>query len=133
MFGDDASMTCGIGTQKFMAPEIINEEQYNEKVDVYSFGVLVFYILNKGNMPKITVTQIGMGKKAEIPSSFTNYAKELIDKCWNFDPQNRPSFEEICNEMEKNKFDLIDLTESERKEVMIQISQYKLLVPNYES
>ena len=38
---EEPTMTRGIGSQKFMAPEIINEEDhYNEKVDVYSFGVL---------------------------------------------------------------------------------------------
>ncbi|KAK8882130.1 Serine/threonine-protein kinase 36 [Tritrichomonas musculus] len=31
------------GTQKFMAPELIDEhDNYDEKVDVYSFGVLLF-------------------------------------------------------------------------------------------
>lgn len=50
----DQSMTLGIGSQKYMAPEIINEEDhYDEKVDVYSFGVLVFFILSQGKLPKI--------------------------------------------------------------------------------
>ena len=31
-----------------MAPEIINEEtNYTEKVDVYSLGVLIYFVLNK--------------------------------------------------------------------------------------
>ena len=42
-------MTWGMGNQKFMAPEIINEEDhYDEKVDVYSFSVLVFFIMVGG-------------------------------------------------------------------------------------
>ncbi|KAK8896169.1 spindle assembly checkpoint kinase [Tritrichomonas musculus] len=45
MTDDEISMTTGVGTQKFKAPELINEIQYNEKVDVYSFGVLVYFIL----------------------------------------------------------------------------------------
>lgn len=46
--------TIGVGTQKFMAPEIIYEVDNNEKVDVYSFGVLI---------------------KAEIQSKFKSYGK----------------------------------------------------------
>ena len=58
---DDDLQSSGIGTQKFMAPEIINEQSYNEKVDVYSFGVIVYFILTNGEMPKKTLTQIGTG------------------------------------------------------------------------
>lgn len=47
MTDDEISMTTGVVTQKFMVPELINEIQYNEKVDVYSFGVLVYFILSK--------------------------------------------------------------------------------------
>lgn len=72
-------MTIGVGTNKFMGPEIIAEEDYNEKVDVYSFGVLVFYTLSGGQLPKIKTPQIFREKKAEIPSSFTEFAKDLIN------------------------------------------------------
>lgn len=35
-------------SQKNMAPEFINEEtNYTEKVNVYSLGVLIYFVLNK--------------------------------------------------------------------------------------
>lgn len=46
-------MTAGVGTQKFMAPEILNENEYDEKVEIYSFSVVLFFILT-GKMHKIT-------------------------------------------------------------------------------
>ena len=64
MTAEEQSMTGGVGTQKFMAPEILNEEEYNEKVDVYSFGVVLFFILSHGEMPKITIIQVGNGRKS---------------------------------------------------------------------
>lgn len=79
-------------------------------------------------MPKITVTQVGNGKKAEIPSSFTKYSKSLIDRCWNFDPKDRPTFKVICDEIIENKFNLIELTQSERFEITTLIDQYKRLI-----
>lgn len=41
-------MTRGVGSQKLIAPEINNdEEKFNdEKADVYSFGAVVFFIID---------------------------------------------------------------------------------------
>lgn len=110
---DEESLSSGVGSRKFMAPEIINEEKYNEKVDVYSFGVLIYFIISNGEMPKITITQIGIGKKAPIPNDFTEFAKQLINSCWNFNPEQRPSFEYICAQLDDKADELLDLTQSE--------------------
>ncbi|KAK8837206.1 hypothetical protein M9Y10_036633 [Tritrichomonas musculus] len=133
MTAEEQSMTKGLGTQKFMAPEIINEEDYDEKVDVYSFGVIAYFILSGGEMPKIKIRDICLGKKAEIPSSFTPFAEELINACWNFDPKERPSFKKICNDIELNKFNLLQLTKSEIQQVEDMVKQHKEKIPQYDS
>lgn len=59
---DKTTLTMDIGTTKFMAPEIINEEKnYTEKIDIYSFGVLMFLIICE-KLPIITVPAIAAGK-----------------------------------------------------------------------
>lgn len=64
------SKTAGVGNLRFKAPEVLTEStHYNEKVDVYSFGVIVSYILTGGSYPKICIIDIGLGKKAQIPKS----------------------------------------------------------------
>ncbi|KAK8844183.1 hypothetical protein M9Y10_024388 [Tritrichomonas musculus] len=131
MTTEEQSMTRGLGTQKFMAPEIVNEEDYDEKADVYSFGVLLFFVLSNGKMPKITIPQIGNGKKAEIPSSFTSFATELINSCWNFDPKDRPSFIDIEKELKDNNYCLLPLTKSEVIEVTSFIKNHKSTIPQY--
>ena len=123
--------TGGVGTQKFMAPEIINEEKYDEKADVYSFGVLLFTILNKGILPDIRIRDIVLGKKAEIPSSFTNLARNIIDSCWNFQPEERPSFEQILNTLTSNNYNLIEMNKSELCEVETFIENHKTKIPPY--
>ena len=97
------------GTAAYMAPELINgnTDNNNMKVDVYSFGVILYLILNKGEFPKIGFVDVGNGKKAEIPSSFTSFSKNLINKCWSFDPKDRPSFSEIFEALKGNKKNLI--------------------------
>ena len=111
-----------------MAPEIINEEKYDEKVDVYSFGVLVYFILSGGQMPKITITQIGNGKKAEIPRSFTKFARQLINSCWNFNPKDRPSFENINEQLIAHAQELVELTKTESKEVQKFIENHQKII-----
>ena len=131
MTAEEQSMTKGIGTQKFMAPEIINEEEYDEKVDVYSFGVITFFILSGGEMPNIKIRDIVNGNKADIPSSFTKFAKNLINACWEFDPKERPSFKKICDDIERNNFNLLELNKTETKEVEVMVNNHKQKVPPY--
>ncbi|KAK8850164.1 hypothetical protein M9Y10_018284 [Tritrichomonas musculus] len=102
------SRTQMIGPSLYMAPELINEEvDYDEKVDVYSFGVLVYLILNKGEFPKVNFIDVGSGRKAKIPESFTEFSRNLINKCWSFNASERPSFAEICEMLKGNESKLI--------------------------
>ncbi|KAK8883177.1 hypothetical protein M9Y10_045827 [Tritrichomonas musculus] len=103
------SITSGVGTLKFMAPELLQEStHYDGKVDVYSFGVVVFFILTGGQLPKINIVETAMGKKAKIPDSVNNVSRELINKCWSLKPEERPSFSEIIDAIKSSKFKLID-------------------------
>lgn len=96
------------GTLKFMAPELVQEKtDYNEKVDVYAFGVVVYLIVMKGEFPKISLVEVGTGKKATIPESVTEFTRDLINSCWSFDPSDRPSFDEICQKLKGNENKII--------------------------
>lgn len=70
MTTEEQSTTLGAGSQKFMAPEILKEEKYNEKADVYPFGVLIFFMLSRGEMPKINVVQMEIGKRQKSQARF---------------------------------------------------------------
>ena len=47
---DGFKMTGGLGTWRYMAPEMARHEHYNEKVDIYAFG-LIMYFMSSGRMP----------------------------------------------------------------------------------
>ncbi|KAK8840772.1 hypothetical protein M9Y10_027594 [Tritrichomonas musculus] len=127
---EEQTMTGGVGSQKFMAQEIINEDDYyDEKVDVYSFGVVVFFILGGGKLPMIKIFDIPKGKKAEIPSSFTEFSKMLINACWNFDSKDRPSFRVILDNMERSRYNLVQLNKAEIKNVESFEKQHKTKIP----
>lgn len=107
--GQTQSKTSGVGTLKFMAPELLNEStKYDSKVDVYSFGVVAFFILSGGKMPKMSIAEQSCGKRAPIPPSINETSRQLINSCWSTSPGDRPSFTEILSFIKKNNFKLID-------------------------
>ena len=42
--GDTYEMTGGAGTLRYMAPEVLLNEKYNDSVDVYSWGLVMWYM-----------------------------------------------------------------------------------------
>lgn len=67
---------------KLMAPELLLERNdYDQKNDFYSFGIVVFLILTKGDFSDISVFNVGNGKKTKIPSIISEFSKKLIDEC----------------------------------------------------
>lgn len=104
----NSSMTHRVGSLPYMAPELLNDSgNYDRKVDVYAFGVILYFIIAK-TRPKISTIDVMAGKKAEIPPTFTKFAKKLILKCWSYLPNDRPEFEEIINMIIKNNFMLFN-------------------------
>ena len=49
--GIQSSLTKGIGTLAYMSHEMVSEENYDNKTDVYSYGILL-YTLFVGKLPK---------------------------------------------------------------------------------
>ena len=81
----------------FAAPEILNNEYYNEKIDVYSFGFLVYFVMNNGQLPRISEKNILSVEMPKIPEKFGSFSQNLIISCLKSDPDERPSFDEICH------------------------------------
>ena len=133
MTSEAHSITGGVGKPKFMAPEIVNEEDYDEKVDVYSFGVLLFFLLNNGDLSKIKIVDIFRGKKIDLPEKFTQFTKNLIYDCLKIESKDRPSFKDILRWMEENDFNFLSLSESELEEVHTLIKQHQAKIPSYET
>ena len=92
-----------------------------EMEDVYAFGSIVFYILSGGKNKE---------KSNEIMTTLPLNARQLIDKCCSIQQECRPTFEMICDDLEKNEFNLISLSREEIQEVQKLIRQHKSLIIN---
>lgn len=90
---------------RWMAPEAIFNDDFTEKSDVWSFGVLAWEIYTLGRTPyedradeevlKCVKDDLRLSKPDNCPESVAS----VMNKCWEDDPDNRPSFEKIYAEM----------------------------------
>jgi serine/threonine protein kinase len=55
----DKKLSLELGSPLYMAPEIINRSKYDSKVDVWSTGVLVYYLLSN-DFPFIAKSKDGL-------------------------------------------------------------------------
>lgn len=90
------------GTPAYMAPELFDGVNATEKVDVYSFAVLLWECLTGkvpwGHVPSPMqiIYYVGvLNQRPKMPSAVPEDIKSLIQECWTSNPKNRPSFEDI--------------------------------------
>ena len=48
---DHSTNATRVGTERFMAPEVINRKPYDKSVDIYSLGLVMYWLLNGRRMP----------------------------------------------------------------------------------
>ncbi|OVA13621.1 Protein kinase domain [Macleaya cordata] len=89
------------GTPEWMAPELIRNEPFTEKCDVFSLGVIIWELctLNRpwDGVPAMQVVYAvaNEGSRLEIPEGPLS---KLIADCW-AEPDERPSCEEILSRL----------------------------------
>jgi sterile alpha motif and leucine zipper-containing kinase AZK len=80
-------------------------QSYNEKVDVWSFGMVLYEIAtntipyhNCQNSAQV-IEELCVNKKTpSLPENLTKIHPTLVDlmkQCWNWESHNRPSFTQI--------------------------------------
>ncbi|XP_076943167.1 putative serine/threonine-protein kinase SIS8 [Bidens hawaiensis] len=93
--------TIGTGTPHWMAPEVLRNEQVDEKSDVYSYGVVLWEITTrKVPWENLNSTQViravgFMNQQLEIPNDVDPQWASLIETCLSREAQSRPTFQEI--------------------------------------
>lgn len=88
------------GTPVYMAPEIFTRKAYNEKIDVFAFGTIVWEIYMRkvpynGCDANEIKNKVISGEQLPIGKTIPNVIGEMITKCRSLDSEKRPSFKEL--------------------------------------
>ncbi|KAK1946675.1 Dual specificity protein kinase shkD [Phytophthora citrophthora] len=113
----DATMTAGVGTSLWMAPEIMMGNQYNEMADMFSFGVVLSELSTHAApyshvklrssslqpMPRTVILQnVAAGKlSVDFSDEGPNSMVELGQACVAMDPRDRPTAAEALYRLHK--------------------------------
>ncbi|GAM19107.1 hypothetical protein SAMD00019534_022820 [Acytostelium subglobosum LB1] len=90
----------------WLAPEVITKESCTDKSDVYSFGVILYELLSRqdffegisfmSNLEQM----ICDGIRPQLPKHSVPEYDILLQACWNQDPTQRPSFQDILKRLD---------------------------------
>jgi len=93
-----------VGTPYWMAPEIVKQQKYDNKVDVWSLGIMTIEMI-EGEPPYLNeeplkalylISTVGT-PELQDPSLSSTDAKDFLNKCLSVDPTKRWSMDELLN------------------------------------
>lgn len=105
MSGDPEKLSFA-GTVAWMAPEVIRNEDCTEKVDVWSYGVVLWELLTrevpyKGLEEAAIVYGVGSNRlQLPVPTGVPDGFSLLLKQCFNTTPKHRPLFRQILLHLE---------------------------------
>lgn len=90
---------------RWMPPEAIFDDDFTEKSDVWSYGVLVWEIYTFGQMPyhdrssEEVLKCIKNDLRLNKPDNCPDTVLEVMEKCWEGNPLARPTFQEVLDDV----------------------------------
>ena len=105
-YEQNCKLTERVGTCLWMAPEVIKTQKYTTKSDVYSYGIIMWEVCTR-EMPydyfsrEKILYRVSERKERpnlkRLPNDTPKEFEELMQKCWDHDPNLRPDFDAIID------------------------------------
>ncbi len=98
------SMTHGVGTVCWLAPEVIRDAMGGKASDVYAFGILLWELATRMEVHSgLTAAQIiarvaHEGLRPNVPDGCP--WGHIMKACWHEDPKQRPCFDDVITDLE---------------------------------
>ncbi|PKC00773.1 kinase-like protein [Rhizophagus irregularis] len=120
------------GVLPFVAPEVLLGKEFTEAADIYGFGMIMSELIS-GEPPFVDreydenlALAICYGQRPQIPEYTPEPYAELMKRCWDHIPTNRPTANELCIQF-MNLFSVLDnnnnLIEDRKLEIKEAFSQ----------
>jgi len=116
------------------SPEALNYQKFSKASDVWSFGVVIWEILESGKVPypdktnKEVIQAINDGFRMEKPKNCIDSLFILMMWCWQAKPEERPTFRQIIEEIQLLVVDTISSVED--KSLPTKVSHEFYVDPN---
>src|SRR5207302_1667500 len=119
------------GVIPYLAPEVLSKKPYTKESDIYSFG-MIMWEHTTGKKPfhdrehnHCLISDILKGERPQITDDTPEFYTELMEKCWDHNPENRPTAKEINDCIDEYYFksteendEIIELAEIKRQEII---------------
>lgn len=100
LWGDRVYLQKCVGTLRWRAPELQSGSRYNEKVDVFSYGMVLYEVILRktpfqGMERHVAQGHVEAGEPPDIsgiPKACPDALQIVMLACWTHDPEQRPSF-----------------------------------------
>ncbi|CAE8631928.1 unnamed protein product [Polarella glacialis] len=100
---DRYKMTGGIGSLLYMAPEVVRYQDYSEKVDIYSFALIMYFMSSgrtpfyeMGRDPELVLKEYLKGNEPRPKVKQCQvHLRKIISQAWSVDAKDRPSGQEL--------------------------------------
>ncbi|KAI8350335.1 kinase-like domain-containing protein [Choanephora cucurbitarum] len=121
--------TMGVGTRTYASPEQLAAQIYDEKVDIYSLGIILFELFQPFTTGMERADALDKLKRGIFPHGFPKlYPNVAVLILWmmNLDPQQRPSAEQLL------EFESFTANQAQQQDLEIQTALQQLERENRE-
>src|SRR5205823_1469527 len=118
------------GVIPYLAHEVLSKKSYTKESDIYSFG-MIMWEHTTGKKPfhgrshnHYLILDILKGERPKITDDTPEFYAELMKRCWDHNPENRPTAREIYDCFKEylsyfnSRQEIIEIAESKRQEII---------------
>ena len=86
-----------VGTPLHVAPELANKMPFNEKADIYSFGMLIWEVITRRRLNSLRTDKANLQDMVTPPigAGVPEMLRELMQQCWKVNQWERPSISSV--------------------------------------